>query len=354
MGPVPRVLDLFCGGGGSSWGAQAAGAEIVCGVDAWELATRAYSKNFPKARALQLTLTPEIGPAALGDIGEIDLLLGSPECTHHTCARGARPQDEGSKRTAFYVTNFARDLAPRPRWVVIENVVHMRGWQGYHPLLQELRDLGYRTQVYVLDSSRFGVAQTRRRVFIVGDRNADPPERIPLRAGRPPTARSILAPEGTHVSRPLRRKSRAPATLQRAGRAIRDLGKGVPFLIVYYGSDGAGGWQPLDRPLRTITTLDRFGLVTWDGDTPMLRMLQVEELMAAMGFSDGYSLDGIGQRRDRIKLLGNGVAPPVMSAIVSAITRVPACVQTNATELGLAVTDDGAQMRPLLLPLAAE
>ena len=30
------------------------------------------------------------------------------------------------------------------------------------------------------------------------------------------------------------------------------------------GSDGAGGWQSLDRPLRTLTTLDRFGLVTWN------------------------------------------------------------------------------------------
>ena len=29
-----RALDLFCGGGGSSWGARAAGAEVVCGVDA--------------------------------------------------------------------------------------------------------------------------------------------------------------------------------------------------------------------------------------------------------------------------------------------------------------------------------
>ena len=44
-------------------------------------------------------------------------------------------------------------------------------------------------------------------------------------------------------------------------------------------TDGSGGWQPLDRPLRTLTTLDRFGLVTWDGNQPMLRMLQVDELL---------------------------------------------------------------------------
>ncbi|QYU68675.1 DNA cytosine methyltransferase [Leptolyngbya sp. 15MV] len=349
-----RVLDLFCGGGGSSWGAQAAGADIACGVDAWDIAVSAYSRNFPEAKAVHLTMTPDSVPADLGGIGEIDLLLGSPECTHHTCARGARPRDEGSKRTAFYVINFARTLLPRPRWVVLENVVHMRGWQGYDPLLNELASLGYRTQAYVLDSSRFGVPQTRRRVFVVGDREAQPPERIPLRGGRPPSAKSVLAKEGTYRTRPLRREGRAAATLQRAERAIRELGKGLPFLIVYYGSDGSGGWQTLDRPLRTITTLDRFGLVTWDGNTPMLRMLQVDELMAAMGFAGGYSLDGIGQRRDRIRLLGNGVAPPVMSAIVSAITSVPADGNVADALAVPAQGEDLTEAEPVLLPLAAE
>ncbi|PWC29034.1 DNA cytosine methyltransferase [Teichococcus aestuarii] len=317
-----RTLDLFCGGGGSSWGAQAAGAEIVCGVDAWDLAVRAYASNFSTAKAVHLRMTPESGPADLGDIGEIDLLLGSPECTHHTCARGSRPRDEDSKRTAFYVTNFARDLSPRPRWVVIENVVHMRGWHGYEPLLTELRRLGYRTEVYILDASRFGVPQSRRRVFIVGDLAAQPPSEVRGQRGRAPWVKGIIAAEDEgHRSRLLRSEGRAPATLERAKRGIAALGEGTPFLIVYYGSDGAGGWQPLDRPLRTITTLDRFGLVTWRGSTPMLRMLQVDELMAAMGFWGGYNLDGIGQRRDRIRLLGNGVCPPVMAAIVGSLTR---------------------------------
>ena len=45
---------------------------------------------------------------------------------------------------------------------------------------------------------------------------------------------------------------------------MKTLGAGVPFLIVYYRSDNVGGWQRLDRPLRTITTVDRFGLVRMD------------------------------------------------------------------------------------------
>jgi DNA (cytosine-5)-methyltransferase 1 len=132
------------------------------------------------------------------------------------------------------------------------------------------------------------------------------------------TVTDILDPAGTWDAQPLDNGRRALDTLARANRAIEALGRGKPFLIVYYGTDGGGGWQPLDRPLRTLTTLDRFGLVTWDGKTPMLRMLQVPELMRAMGFSLKYKLP-IGTRRDRIKLLGNGVCPPVMKAVVDSL-----------------------------------
>jgi DNA (cytosine-5)-methyltransferase 1 len=108
------------------------------------------------------------------------------------------------------------------------------------------------------------------------------------------------------------------STFERAERAMSALGKRVPFLIVYYGSDGAGGWQRLDRALRTLTTLDRFGLVTWDGCEPMLRMLQVDELRRAMSFPATHQFNH-GSRRDRIKMLGNGVAPPVMKAVVETL-----------------------------------
>ena len=55
------------------------------------------------------------------------------------------------------------------------------------------------------------------------------------------------------------------------------------FLLVYYGSDGSGGWQRLDRPLRTITTVDRFALVEHGEGGPTIRMLQVPELKRPWG-----------------------------------------------------------------------
>jgi len=315
-----RTLDLFCGGGGSSWGARKAGAEIVCGVDAWGLATETYKSNFPGAQVINATLDEDSNKSTLGEIGEIDLILASPECTNHTCAKGSRPRDENSKRTARYIINFAREL--EPRWIILENVVHMRSWHGYDPLISDLEDLGYRVRPEVLDAVEFGVPQTRRRLFLLCDREA-----VPSPVVRPATetdgmrkAGDVIDLGGMWKSGPLYADRRAPDTLARAERAMEALGKGTPFLIVYYGSDGSGGWQPLDRPLRTLTTLDRFGLVTWQGETPMLRMLQVPELKRAMGFDDGYQLVH-GSRRDRIKVLGNGVCPPVMQAIVQSLTQ---------------------------------
>jgi DNA (cytosine-5)-methyltransferase 1 len=98
------------------------------------------------------------------------------------------------------------------------------------------------------------------------------------------------------------------------------IGRNKDFLIVYYGSDYAGGWQTLDAPLRTVTTLDRFGLVTWKDDEPQLRMLQSDELIRAMG-AEKHRLD-LGNRRDKIKLCGNGVCSPVLEIIFRKITQI--------------------------------
>jgi DNA (cytosine-5)-methyltransferase 1 len=48
-------------------------------------------------------------------------------------------------------------------------------------------------------------------------------------------------------------------------------------------------------------------------------MLQVPEIKAAMGFPDEYVMEH-GTRREKIKLLGNAVCPPVMAAVVRTLT----------------------------------
>jgi DNA (cytosine-5)-methyltransferase 1 len=310
-----RGIDLFCGGGGSSWGARAAGVEMVGAVDAWSMAASTYRRNFPGARVVETRLNRRSDKALLGDIGHIDLVLASPECTSHTPARGARVKDEGSRATAFHVLKFIREL--NPRWAVIENVIQMRAWERYPNFLAALKEHMHVTE-HVLDAQDFGAPQTRRRLFLMCSKDGPPDPPISL-SMRKRTVLDILAPTGTYKTRPVFGSGLAEPTVARAKRAIDILGRDIPFLIVYYSSDGGGGWQPLDRPIRTLTTLDRFGLVEWIDGEPRMRMLQVDELQRAMGFSDDYILDQ-GSRRDKIKMLGNGVCPTVMQCVVSALT----------------------------------
>ena len=312
-----RGLDIFCGVGGSSAGARAAGVEVVSGIDMCALATETFSANFPGSRVITSRLEDIDLVTLMKQIGRIDILLASPECTNHTCARGSAPRDESSQATAMLVVEYLRVL--RPRWLVVENVIQMRTWSRYGELKHALKKLGYHLEEQLLDASDFGVAQTRRRLFLMGDRKKEPNlviRKCPV--WRKP-AKSILDPVGTWKTSPLFDERRALATLERAKRGFKTLGENASFLLVYYGSDGSGGWQPLSRPLRTITTLDRFALVESNGRGPRMRMLQVPELKRAMGFNQNFKLPA-GTRRDRIRLLGNAVCPPVMEAVARTLT----------------------------------
>ena len=279
-------------------------------------ATATFAANFPEAHVVTSRLEDLSINRFKATVGRIDLLLASPECRNHTCAKGSAPRDESSRATAMLVVEYASAL--RPRWLVLENVIYMRPWSRYEELKRSLRKLGYHLDERTLDAADFRVPQTRRRLFLVCDRKQPPNPTLHRYSGHHRTAASILDPAGTWKTSPLFKANRAAATLERAQRGFDALGEYASFLLVYYSSDGSGGWQPLDRPLRTITTVDRFALVHYDGNAPRMRMLQVPELKRAMGCRDDFRLP-FGSRRDRIRLLGNGVCPPVMETVVRSL-----------------------------------
>jgi DNA (cytosine-5)-methyltransferase 1 len=310
-----RTLDLFHGAGGSSLGARNAGAEIIAGIDFWDIASDCYGMNFPKAHIITKDIR-RVSPRQLHRmIGDIDLIIASPECTNHTCAKGAATRCEQSRLTAFEVVRFSKEFFPK--WIVIENVVHMESWDAYPRLINKLEQIGYKVRVEKLNAMDFDVPQSRRRLFIICSLIG-----LAEEIGNPGTdikpARSVIDFNGNYSFSPLFSQGRAKATIERARRAMAKLGKEEPFLIVYYGTDQSGGWQPLDRPLRTVTTLDRFAYVRPSPNGHEMRMLQPEELKLAMGFPPSYSLQS-GVRRDKVKLMGNAVCPPVMEFILKSL-----------------------------------
>lgn len=299
-----------------------AGAQVIAAIDMWHLARDTYLDNFDGALFFCQKVETLDPRKVAEEIGPVNLMLASPECTSHTCARGNGERSETSSMTAFQVNRFAQVM--KPRWIVIENVIHMRAWHRYTEWLTELRGLGYKLREQVLNAADFGVPQSRKRLFIVCDSEKEPPEVRPPSGLRVRTVRDILRHNGNFRYSKLKSNERAKATLERAERAMAEIGDHAPFLIVYYGSDGAGGWQGLQVPLRTVTTLDRFAYVRPARDGHQMRMLQVPELKKAMGFPARYRLNH-GVRRDQIRLLGNAVCPHVMKAIIKAVTQGAGC-----------------------------
>ena len=213
-----KAIDLFAGAGGSSRGAVTAGVRMALAVDHWDLACATYQSNFPGVTFLRMKCEAVNLRRLKRKVGAVDLILASPECTSHTCAKGNAPRSETSRRTAFQVVRFARAFSPR--WVIVENVVHMRTWKSYQKWLNSLKNLGYNVTEQVINSADHGVPQARRRLFVMCDRERVPPKvEVSLRTKENGCLRNQSKTAGFKFSM-LRSDKRAKATLERAERAI--------------------------------------------------------------------------------------------------------------------------------------
>ncbi|MFA7346887.1 MAG: DNA cytosine methyltransferase [Desulfurivibrionaceae bacterium] len=114
------------------------------------------------------------------------------------------------------------------------------------------------------------------------------------------------------------------------------------FLMKYYGTDQDPN---LLDPLHTVTTKDRFGLVTVKGEEYQIvdigmRMLSPRELYRAQGFPDDYIIDRDSHgkpitKTEQVAKCGNSVCPPIAEALVRAnMYAVESMLTGNQSELG--------------------
>lgn len=104
-----------------------------------------------------------------GGMPDFDLLVGGPCCQSFSVA-GRRLAFADDRGNLFF--NYIQILeAKRPRYFIAENVPNLLGIsQGecYRIILEKISKLGYRMCWRVLNSSGFGIPQSRRRLFLVG------------------------------------------------------------------------------------------------------------------------------------------------------------------------------------------
>jgi DNA (cytosine-5)-methyltransferase 1 len=141
----------------------------------WDGCRRRSARSNPFPCAVLKHHYPEV--PNLGDmtkfkewnIGPIDLLVGGTPCQSFSVA-GLR-EGLADPRGNLMLTFLAIARRHRPRWLVWENVpgvLSSNGGEDFACLLRGLAELGYGFAYRVLDAQHFGVAQRRRRVFVVG------------------------------------------------------------------------------------------------------------------------------------------------------------------------------------------
>ena len=169
------VTDQFCGAGGSSSGATAAGAEVVMAINHWQRAVETHSANFPKTAHDCVDIQacdPRRYPST-------DILISSPECTSHSLSSGRRkvqqadlwgntpdPSAVRSRMTMFGVCDFAE--AHRYNAVIVENVPEARKWVMWDAWLHAMDLLGYNHKcVYFNSMFAHPTPQSRDRMYVV-------------------------------------------------------------------------------------------------------------------------------------------------------------------------------------------
>lgn len=292
-----RAVDLFAGAGGWTTGARQAGVRVLMAVNHWPRAVETHSLNHPETEHVCQDL-------ALFDhskLPEHDLLIASPSCVGHSRARGKEKRHHDSARATAWAVVDALE-AKRPSQLVVENVPEFRQWELYGVWKMALATLGYALEEHVLDASEWGVPQERVRLIITGKRGGSPVRLVtPMAMGAP--ADSII---DWHQGRWGSTSGRATRT----GICIahgRAQGWGR-FLVPYFGN--ARQARSIARPIGTLTTVDRYGIV--DGER--YRMLSVMEAKRAMSFPEAYILTGT--EAEQKKQLGNAVPPELARRVV--------------------------------------
>lgn len=435
------VTDFFCGAGGSSTGAVAAGATVELAANHWDTAIEVHQRNHPDTKHDTADLR-EVDPRRYP---VTDVLIASPECTNHSQARGVsrRKQDpslwdapdpsaERSRATMWEVPRFAEQN--RYAAIIVENVVEATRWVNWASWLMAMDEQGYERQILSLNSMHHGVPQSRDRIYIVFTRKglrpdlsmdieawcprcdrvvvagqAWKPDRWVGRYGqqyeyRCTSCHAVVEPETEPAAsiidwglpaprigdrpRPLAKRTREriaaglarygwvgpvttagagntyeatpgnrarpvtepvatqtttsqtalatpPAYLMRNNTARGDQGHmttpvteptrtitttGHQSLLLPYYSQSLP--RPVTEPIGTQTTRDTHALVDVARvvDDCGFRMLEPHEVAAAMAFPDGYIPETY-SKRDRVRLAGNAVTPPVMTWIMSRVIR---------------------------------
>ena len=296
------VIDLFCGAGGLSEGAEEARlngnkcAKVVCCVNHDKNAILSHDANIPDAlHFIEDIRTLELSPinTIVERIRELYpdsmiMLHASLECTNFSKAKGGQPRDADSRTLAEHLFRYIDVIDPD--YIQIENVEESMSWGDmdekgkpismdkgrlYQKWVRNVKKYGYNFEHRILNAADFGAYTTRKRFFGIFAKKSLPivfPEPTHCKGGRQDMfsrlekwkpVKDVLdfSDEGTTI---FREKPLAEKTLERIYNGLIKFVAGGKdaFLVKYNSMNRTGKYNApgIDEPCPVVTTQNRLGV----------------------------------------------------------------------------------------------
>lgn len=324
--PKSSVISLFCGAGGLDLGFRQAGFHVALACDSDAAAVASYNLNTrPKVGCLADLSTLKPGQlaeliAAVSPNSAPVGVIGGPPCQGFSRGNAYGDPGDPRNRLPFRYASLLSGLNERfnLKFFVFENVMGLlnpRHEKRFKAIQRRFRDAGFRIFQQELNALYFGVAQRRRRLFIVGLNGSLFPDiefEFPTGRGAKRSVRDAIS----NLPR---------ATLFRRGMTSKDV-KSHP-----------NHWtmRPKSKKLACQMSNDSrsFRRLDWDRESPTVaygnreihvhpeggRRLTVFEAMLLQGFPKTYHLAG--NFSEQVTQVSNAVPPPVARALARRILK---------------------------------
>lgn len=332
-------VDLFCGAGGLTHGFVLEGVPVVAGIDMDPACRFPYEANNNQARFMERDIS-KVSTAELKELygdAKLTILAGCAPCQpFSTYAHRYELDGKDGKWGLLY--EFARlAKGTNPDVITMENVPSVAKHAVFHDFVDTLKRLGYHVWYDVVDSSRYGVPQARRRMVLLASKHGEikfiPPTHV-----KPKTVREVIgrlrplqagesAPrDKLHVSSSLSNKNLQRIKVSKPGGTWRDWPKHL--VADCHQSEGGRtypsvyGRMEWDKPAPTMTTQcygfgnGRFGHPEQD------RAISLREAAILQSFPRGYAFipeDGEVNFTVLGRLIGNAVPVDLGRAIARSI-----------------------------------
>jgi DNA (cytosine-5)-methyltransferase 1 len=180
-----NMVDLFCGAGGLSLGFEWANFNCLVANDNFKNASETYQANFART---DFVFGDIVEPSTkqkileiLKDKEAVDIVVGGPPCQGFSNA-GKRLIDD--PRNKLYKEFIDIVVITKPRVVLMENVegiLSMENGRVFSEIRKDLEKLGYFVEAKKLNTVEYGIPQRRKRVIIIGSREANAGLMFPAR-----------------------------------------------------------------------------------------------------------------------------------------------------------------------------